>query len=259
MSEVGYDSVHDSRAQAGPVLQCGAPVGSGHSFSKRRSEILNAVPEPIESGIRCACISISITQRTKPSGCRFKVEHWGTLGDAKPHEDFVPTRDSSSPEGCVFSYKYTNMEVGGNSVLRGRIPLYNPCIFGEVAGVHRENGLRVKLMCPREVDDDGRRAYRRQLHTLEKLMEIERCDQDGEIRSWFGSSGTLAGDDESFSVHVSPKDVDMVNNKDLAVGLSVAAWIYLRRVDKEQGRLTHKTYRLDVAFFVRVTPFHYSS
>ncbi|KAJ7606484.1 hypothetical protein DFH06DRAFT_1348023 [Mycena polygramma] len=188
--------------------------------------------------------------------CHFlSLQRWATIGDAIPHDEYTPTRDSSTPDGSLFSYKYTSVEISATAITRGEIPMYNPCIFGEVTGIYRENGrLRVRIRCPNVVSEDGHKRYLEQLRVLETLLAMEEKEEDGEIRSWFDHPGTKAGVEGALSIHISARDVNRVNDLKVAVGMGVAVWVFIRRINRPEGKHVHRTYRLDVDYFADTLP-----
>ncbi|KAJ6476668.1 hypothetical protein C8R47DRAFT_1075536 [Mycena vitilis] len=62
------------------------------------------------------------------------IEAWSSLTDGILGEDYLPTRDSSSRDGSVFSYKHLNGELAATGSSRGRLCEYRGTVFGEVSG-----------------------------------------------------------------------------------------------------------------------------
>ncbi|KAJ6454913.1 hypothetical protein C8R47DRAFT_1228434 [Mycena vitilis] len=166
------------------------------------------------------------------------VQNWGTVADGTPIRDFLPTRDCSSKEGCVFSYKLRKMEIGGTETERGHLYKYNPSLFGEAPTGEQENGkLVVRLTCPGSVRETGVPAYRRQLRALEKIIEVEEDEQSGGTHSWFGSTSFDA--DGVFTVHLS-EQMDKLHGWEIDVGVVLAIWVHISRIDKREGSSVHR-------------------
>ncbi|KAJ6498667.1 hypothetical protein DFH09DRAFT_1203923 [Mycena vulgaris] len=103
--------------------------------------------------------------------------------------DLSPTRDRSTKNGDLYTFKDCTTERPPTATRRGRLYEYSAAVFGEVdCFLHLRRGIIVRFKCPDGVSCAVKALYRAQLQVLRKILESDSTNAGGVVsHSWFQS------------------------------------------------------------------------
>ncbi|KAJ6454929.1 hypothetical protein C8R47DRAFT_1328992 [Mycena vitilis] len=180
------------------------------------------------------------------------IEAWASLTNGTLGEDYLPTRDCTSPDGCIFSYKQLSGELAATEVSKGRHREHRGAVFGEVSGHSTERGGLLVLLGPLPMAGPrGQAAYNRQIEVLDHIIKVERDEQVGQTRSWIAhrDKSGAASIGKAFYVFF-PPGPRRPAAENIPLGTPVAVDVHMCRIDDQEGSMVHRTYRLYAANFM---------
>ncbi|KAJ7202483.1 hypothetical protein C8J57DRAFT_1543237 [Mycena rebaudengoi] len=164
--------------------------------------------------------------------------------------DFVPTRDSGTAGGCLYSFKWTSeaAEFEPTEFSKGGLGRFTIQICGEITHVRstEEEGahsMSFRISCPLLAACSRRKEFRGSMDFLKDFLVKDTASAPGlVICSWFGSelpeSMAEIVDGCVYAHLVNWNEEQLGSN--IAVGQLVNFLVYFNRHDKEQnGVMTH--------------------
>ncbi|KAJ7891174.1 hypothetical protein B0H13DRAFT_1887263 [Mycena leptocephala] len=101
-----------------------------------------------------------------------------TLANGRLYMRFLPTRDRSTADGSVYSYKDCRTELEPTETSRGALVKYYPMFFGEIVRMSRMcGGFVFQLACPGTASTVERSSYAQQLQALTEIVVTESIEK----------------------------------------------------------------------------------